>query len=70
MSVRDNFWPMAIGPNAALHTQGYVQSICTVIMLICAIIILGATARRCMQVLSGSIPTFEAAEATSSVPTT
>jgi carbon starvation protein len=70
MSVRDNFWPMAIGPNPALHTQGYVQSICTVIMLICAIIILGATARRCLQVLSGAMPTFEAAEATSSVPTT
>ena len=30
MSVRDNFWPMAIGPNPALHVQGYVNSICTV----------------------------------------
>ena len=29
MSVRDNFWPMAIGPNPALHVQGYVDSICT-----------------------------------------
>ena len=24
LSVRDNFWPMAIGPNPALHFQGYV----------------------------------------------
>jgi carbon starvation protein len=63
MSVRDNFWPMAIGPNPALHTQGYVQSICTVIMLVCAVIILFATARRCLGVLSGAIPTLEATEA-------
>jgi carbon starvation protein len=57
MSVRDNFWPMAIGPDAALHTQGYVQSICTVIMLVCAVIILIATARRCVGVLGGQIET-------------
>ena len=30
MSVRDNYWPKAIGPNPALHVQGYVNSICTV----------------------------------------
>jgi carbon starvation protein len=64
MSVRDNFWPMAIGDNPALHTQGYVQSICTVIMLVCAVIILFATARRCVRVLGGTaIPTFEPTEA-------
>ena len=63
MSVRDNFWPMAIGPDLALHTQGYVQSICTVIMLVCAVIILAATARRCLQVLSGAVPALEATEA-------
>src|SRR5262249_36495752 len=64
MSLRDSFWPMAIGPDASLHVQGYVQSICTVIMLICAVIILLATARRCVRVLGGSaIPTLEASEA-------
>ena len=57
MSVRDNFWPMAVGPDPALHTQGYVQSICTVIMLACAVIILIATAQRCVSVLGGQIPT-------------
>jgi carbon starvation protein len=64
MSVRDNFWPMAIGPDPALHMQGYVQSICTVIMLACAVIILFATARRSLQVLGGgAIPTLEPTEA-------
>jgi len=60
MSVRDNFWPLAIGPNPAMHVQGYVQSICTVIMLICAIIILAATARRCVRVLGGQLSTLTA----------
>jgi carbon starvation protein len=64
MSLRDSFWPMAIGPDPAVHMQGYVQSICTVIMLICAVIILLATARRCLRVLGGgAIPTLEASEA-------
>ena len=49
MSVRDNYWPMAIGPDPALHMQGYVQSICTVIMMLCAVVILAATARRCVR---------------------
>jgi carbon starvation protein len=44
LSVRDIFWPMAVGPNADVHIQGYVNSICTVIMLVCAVIIFCATA--------------------------
>ena len=55
MTVRDNFWPMAVGPDPSLHVQGYVQSVCTSIMLVCAVIILVATARRSLQVLSGKV---------------
>ena len=40
MSIRDNFWPLAIGANPALQVQGYVDSICTVIMMVCVVIIL------------------------------
>jgi len=63
MSVRDNFWPMAVGLDPALHLQGYVNSICTVIMMICAVIILGSAARRWQLVLSGRAPVLELAEA-------
>ena len=62
MSVRDNFWPMAIGTDPALHMQGYVNSICTVIMMVCALIILAAAARRWMLVLTGRLPIFEFSE--------
>jgi len=63
MNVTNNFWPMAIGPNPALHVQGYVNSICTVIMMICAVVILGSTAMRCLRVLTGRLPIMTLAEA-------
>jgi carbon starvation protein len=62
-SVRDNFWPKAVGPNPALHVQGYVDSACTVIMMICVVIILISAARRWMLVLTGRVPALELAEA-------
>jgi carbon starvation protein len=63
MSVRDNFWPMAVGADPALHVQGYVNSICTAIMMFCAVIILVSAARRWLMVLSGRAPALELAEA-------
>ena len=63
MSVRDNFWPMAIGPDPALQVQGYINSICTVIMMACAIVILLSAARRWISVLTGKVPVLELAEA-------
>ena len=63
MSVRDNFWPMTQSPNTALHLQGYINSICTSIMMVCAVIILVSAARRWMAVLSGNAPALDMAEA-------
>jgi carbon starvation protein len=63
MSVRDNYWPKAIGPDPALHVQGYVNSICTSIMMVLAVIIFITAARRCFHVLSGKAPTMEFVEA-------
>ena len=63
MSVRDNFWPMAVSPNPDLHVQGYVDSICTVIMMVCVVIILASAARRWLIVLSGRMAALEPVEA-------
>jgi len=63
MSVRDSFWPMAVGDNPALQVQGYVNTVCTVIMMICVVIILAASARRWLRVLTGRVPVLELAEA-------
>jgi hypothetical protein len=55
---------MAIGPDLSVNVQGYVNSICTSIMMVCAIVILFSTARRWLQVISGRVPvTLELAEA-------
>ncbi len=62
MSVRDSFWPMAIGADAALHVQGYVNSICTVIMMVCVVIILGSALKRWMLVLTGRVPAMDFVE--------
>jgi carbon starvation protein len=63
LSVRDNFWPMAVGPNPALVVRGYVNSICTSILMICVVIILASAARRWINVISGKRPAAEFAEA-------
>ena len=62
LSIRDNFWPMAVGPDPAVHVQGYVNSICTAIMLVCAVIILFATAYRSLGVLRGRLPVLSLSE--------
>jgi len=62
MSIRDNFWPKAVGLDPALHLQGYIDSVCTGIMMVCAIIIFSAAARRWALVLTGKAPALEMAE--------
>jgi carbon starvation protein len=61
LSVRDNFYPMAIGPSPALHFQGYLNSIVTVVMMICVLVILASAITRWLKVLNG---TLKAAEST------
>ncbi len=45
-SVRDSFWPMAIGPNTELHTQGLVNSALTVTVMALVVVILAAALRK------------------------
>jgi carbon starvation protein len=64
LNIRDNYWPKAIGPDPALNVVGYVDAISTVVMMVCAVIIFGAAARRWLLVLSGKVaPTPDLAEA-------
>jgi hypothetical protein len=62
LSVRDNFWPMAVGKNPALHFQGYVNSVLTVVMMACMLIIFFAAGRRWLLVLRGRLPQSTLAE--------
>jgi carbon starvation protein len=56
MSVRDNFYPMAIGPDAAKHFQGYLNSIVTVVMMACVLVILASAIMRWIAVLTAKLP--------------
>ena len=62
MSIRDNFWPLAVHVNPDLHVQ-VVLSISTTIMMACCLMILAAAIWRWMRVLTGRIPQLELADA-------
>jgi carbon starvation protein len=49
LSVRDTFWPMTAHPEAGVRIQGYVNSVLTVVMLVCVAVILGAATWRWRQ---------------------
>jgi carbon starvation protein len=57
LSVRDNFYPMAVGPDPAKHFQGYLNSTLTVVMMLCVLVILSSAVLRWMRVIvsSGSL---------------
>ena len=51
LSVRDNFWPMAIGPDPSLTFQGYLNAALTVIMMVLVVVILANAVlrKRCVR---------------------
>jgi carbon starvation protein len=63
LNIRDNYWPMAVGADPALHMQGYVNTICTALILLCAVIILVTTSQRSYAVLTGRRRILTLAEA-------
>ena len=52
LSVRDNFYPMAVGPDAAKHFQGYLNSTVTIVMMTCVVVILASAIMRWISVLT------------------
>ena len=50
LSVKNQFWVMATGPNEALHVTGYIQSILTVTMMVLVVIILGTAVHKWLAV--------------------
>jgi len=56
LSVRDNFWPLAVGADATKHFQGYLDSVLTVVMMVSVVVILVSAARRWVLVAAGRPP--------------
>src|SRR4051794_16518137 len=55
LSVRDNFYPMAIGADVSKHVQGYLNSGLTVVMMVCVVVILASAVLRWLAVLGGRV---------------
>ncbi len=55
LSVRDNFWPLAVGADPSRHVQGYVNTTLTITMMVCVIVVIGSALWRCTQVLRGRV---------------
>jgi carbon starvation protein len=56
LSIRDNFWPMAQQLDPKTSFTGWVQTLCTIIMMACVFIIIGAAMRKWFTVLSSREP--------------
>jgi carbon starvation protein len=54
LNIRDNYYPMATGDDVARNFQGWVLTISSVIIIVCALVILGASIRKWMSVLGGA----------------
>ena len=54
LNVRDNYWPLTSAAAAAQRVQGYVMAICTVIMIVLAIVVLTAAVAKWVSVLTSS----------------
>ena len=55
LSVRDNFWPMTLAADPSRRFQGYLDSVLTIGMMVCVLVILANALWRCAQVLRGRI---------------
>jgi carbon starvation protein len=53
LSVRNNFWPMAIGPDVTRNFQGWINTSLTIIMMVCVVVILANALWKWQRVLSG-----------------
>jgi carbon starvation protein len=56
LSVRDNFWPMAIGPDPTRRFQGQLDTALTIVMMICVLVILANALWRCFRVVRRLVP--------------
>jgi carbon starvation protein len=62
LNIRDSYFPMATGENTAIQFQGWVLTVSSIIIIVCALVILGASIRRWTAVLGGKQPIEVASE--------
>jgi carbon starvation protein len=53
LNIRDNYYPLAVGANAARNVEGWILTTCTAVMMVLAVVILGAAIQKWISVLNG-----------------
>jgi carbon starvation protein len=56
LNITGNYYPMAVGDDVSRQFQGWVLTLSSVIIIVCALVILGASIRKWMAVLGGAQP--------------
>ncbi|MFM8532783.1 MAG: carbon starvation CstA family protein, partial [Acidimicrobiia bacterium] len=54
LNITTNSSPLAVGANAARNVEGWIQTICTLVMMLLPVIILGAAAKSWVSVMNGA----------------
>jgi len=54
LNITGNYYPLAIGANAARHTEGWILTVCTSIMMVLAVIVFANAIAGWIRVLNGS----------------
>jgi carbon starvation protein len=54
LNIRDNYYPLAVGPDPATNVQGWVLTVCTAIMMVCAVIILASAVAKWAALLNNA----------------
>jgi carbon starvation protein len=54
LNIRDNYYPLATGADLARHTEGWILTICTTIMMVLAVIVFANAIAGWIRVASGN----------------
>jgi carbon starvation protein len=53
LNIRDNYYPIAVGVNAARHTEGWVLTVCSSILMVLSVVVLSGAIQKWVSVLNG-----------------
>ncbi|HXG90045.1 MAG TPA: carbon starvation protein A [Vicinamibacterales bacterium] len=53
LNIKDNYYPMATGADDAVHFQGWVLTMSSVIIMVCAVVIIVSAVKRWSVILTG-----------------
>ena len=53
LNITGNYYPLAVGADPARNMEGWILTICTTVMMVLAVVILGSAVQKWISVLNG-----------------